>query len=192
MVNHRLFKNWILPLLTRLKNDALDLVRNIDISKIGAKRERKPINVWVAVLVCILSFFGIWLVIYMLGGVLSIVFGEVESDTSPFVFPETLVGLIIVSTALGALVLWFAAHPTEVDERKNIDTGIIKHVGKFFLFSALSFSLFMLLSPALPSIRYSTGFIETFVKYVTVLSLIGGSVTFAIADLIGLLYLWKL
>ena len=67
MVNHRLFKNWILPLLTRLKNDALDLVRNIHISKIGAKKERKPINVWVAVLVCILSFFGIWLVIYMLG-----------------------------------------------------------------------------------------------------------------------------
>lgn len=191
-MNLRLFKNWIRTILTRLKNDALDLVRNIAISKSIAKKESKPINVWVAILVCILSFFALYLVIPMLGGIISIIFEEAKPDTAPFIVQEALTGLIMVSIALGALVLWFAAHPSEVGEKKNTDRGMIKYVGKLFLFSALSFSLFMLLSPTLPSIKSSIGFYENALKYVTVLSLIGGSVSFAIADLLGLLYLWKL
>ncbi|MBA7567717.1 hypothetical protein ES708_09433 [subsurface metagenome] len=190
-MNLRFLQNLIRNILARLKNDAQDLVRKSDISKGIAKKERKPINVWVAVFVSIVSFLAFYLVLPMFAGIISIVFKEVKPDSVPSISHEALIGLIIVSTALGAFILWFAAHPTEDGEKKKADVGMIKYIGKLFFFAALSFSLFMLLSPLLPSIKSSTAFYDNALKYVTVISFIGGSFSFAIADVLGLVYLWK-
>jgi len=184
-------KNWIRSILVRLKNDGRDLLKNINVSKSVATEERKPVNVWVVVFVCILSILAFYLVFPAFAGIISIVFKEATPDSVASISHEALTGLIIVSTALGAFVLWFAQHPMGDGDKRKKDVAMIKYIGKLFLFAALSFSLFMLLSPLLPSIRSSTGFYENALKYVTVISFIGGSVSFAIADVLGLVYLWK-
>lgn len=171
----------------RLSDDAKDLFKSIYKWKIAQDKEKKPLNVWVVAFLLIISFLAFFLVLPMFGGIISIVFKEANPDTITSISQEGLTGLIVVSAALGAFVLWFAEHSVTDESNKRM----IKFIGKLFLCAALAFSLFMLLSPLLPDIRSNTDLYSNFLKYVTAISFIGGSVTFALADVFGLVYLWK-
>ena len=169
----------------RVKNDAKDLLRSVFEWKTAKKKETKPLNIFVAAFIIIMSILAIFLVYPMLAGIIQITFQEANPDTVPSVSPEALTGLILVSTGLGALMLWFTA------ASNTSSKGIIKNIGKFFLFAALAFSLFMLLSQLLPDIRSNTDAYSNFLKYVAAISFIGGGVSFALATLLGLVSLWR-
>lgn len=187
-MNLSLFKNWIRTISARVKSDTLELVRNASKWKKAQRKDRKPLNIWVAVFLLGISILAFYLALPMFAGIISIVFKEANPSRVPSVSQEALTGLVVVSTALGAFVLWFAEHPSG---RNKTDKGIIKYIGKLFLFAVLAFSLFMLVSPLLPDIRSKTDFYSNFLKYVTAISFIGGGISFAIADVLGLVYLWK-
>ena len=180
-------RNRIRNVFIRMKNDAQALLSKVSEWKTAQDKERKPVNVWVAAFLLIISILVFFLVLPMFTGIISIVFEEADPDTIPQVSQEALTGLIVVSAALGAFVLWFAGH----SETNESDKRMIKFIGKLFLCAALTFSLFMLISPMLPDIRSSTDLYSNFLKYVTAISFIGGSISFAVADMFGLLYIWK-
>ena len=183
----------------RLKDDMLELVSSLSIKRrvsiwTSSQREyKKPLNIWKFAFFLVLSLgmgaLAFYLVLPMIGGVISLVFKEVDSSNVPPISQEALSGLVVVSAALGAFILWFAEYPSKKNERH---TRMIRYIGKLFLFAALSFSLFMLLSPLLPDIRSKTDSYSIFLRYVTGISFIGGSVSFAFADVFGLIYLWTL
>ena len=184
--------NWILKLRTwmrsayiRAKNDGKELLKSISKWKNAQKKEGKPVNVWVAAFTIIIVILALFLVLPMILGVIEIVFQEANPDTVPSISHEALTGLILVSTGLGAFMLWFTAASNKSNK------GRIKDIGKLFLFAALAFSLFMLLSPLLPDIRSNTDSYSNFLKYAATIFLIGGGLSFAWAALLGLVYLWK-
>ncbi|MFC1927354.1 hypothetical protein ACFLW7_02100 [Chloroflexota bacterium] len=182
---------WILrtsmrAVYIRAKNDAEELRKSFSEWRNTRKREREPVNVWVSAFIIIGVILAAFLVLHMGLGAIGIVFQEADPDTVPSVSQEALTGLILVSAGLGALMLWF----TRVSNKSN--RGRIKDVGRIFLFAALSLSLFMLLSPILPYIRSNTDLYGNFLKAVTVISFMGGSISFAWATLLGLAYLWRL
>lgn len=181
------FINWIRTAFIRAINDAKELLRSFSEWKNAQEKERKPINVWVFAFFLIISILAFFLVLPMFGGIISIVFKQANPDNISPVSQEGLTGLIVVSAALGAFVLWFAEHSKTDESNKRM----IKFIGKLFLCAALSFSLFMLVSPLLPDIRSNTDLYSNFLKYVTAVSFIGGSVAFALADVFGLVYLCK-
>ncbi len=170
----------------RVKNDGKEILRSVSEWRTTQKKETKPINVWVAAFIVILVVPAAYLALPMIAGVFGIIFQQADPDAVPSVSQEALVGLILVATALGALMLWFAGVSDESGKRR------IKLVGKFFLLAALALSIFMLLSPNLPYIRENTSSYALFIKVVSIISLIGGSVSFAWATLLGLLSLCRL
>jgi hypothetical protein len=169
----------------RAKNDAKELRRSVSEWENTRNRERTPVNVWVSAFMIIGAILASFLVLHMLAGAMGFVFQEASPDAVPSISPQALTGLIVVSTGLGALMLWF----TRVSNKSN--KGRIKDIGKLFLFAALSLSLFMLLSPLLTYIRLSTDSYSNFLKTVIFISFVGGSVSFAWATLLGLVYVWR-
>jgi len=184
-------KNWTHSVYIRGKNDAkeVELRRRFSIWKNVQERRTKHINVWVEAASTIGALLAIALagslVFPTLAGIVNIIFEEASPDTIPSISQQGLTALIFVSAALGAFIVWFTA-----DASKTGRTTI-RWVGKLFLFSALSFSLFMLLSPLLPDIVSSTQPYYVYLKWVTVLSLMAGSTAFGFADVLGLVYLWR-
>jgi hypothetical protein len=183
----------------RLHSDMLELIRSASTKRRVSQwtssqgEYKKPLNIWTFVFYLVLSLgtgvLAFYVVLPMLGGMVSLVFKAADSSNIRLVSQEAVTGLIVVSTALGAFVLWFAEHPSRKDRRH---TRLVKYFGKLFLFAALSLSLFLLLSPLLPDIRSKTDSYSIFLRYVTGISFITGSVSFAFADVFGLIYLWRL
>lgn len=178
-------KSWMHSVFIRGKNDWNELSKGFSEWRDTQRKERKSLNVWVSAFIIIGMILATFLIFHMLIGAIGIVFQEANPDTVPSISQETLTGLILVSTGLGALMLWF----TRVSDKSN--RGRIKDIGKLFLFAALSFSLFMLLSPLLPYIRLNTDSYSNFLKVVTFISFMGGSISFAWATLLGLASLWR-
>jgi multisubunit Na+/H+ antiporter MnhB subunit len=180
-----ILRTWMRSAFIRAKNDWKELSRSVSEWKNTRKRESEPVNVWISAFIIVGMILAVFLVFHMLVGAIGIVFQEANPDTVPSISQEGLTGLILVSTGLGALMLWF----TRVSNKSN--RGRIKDIGKLFLFAALSFSLFMLLSPLLPYIRSNTDSYSNFLKVVTLISFMGGSISFAWATLLGLASLWR-
>jgi len=183
------FWNWIrsqfMLAKMRAKNDAEELLKSASKWR-NTQKKGKPVNVWILAFITILIVPAVLLGLPMSLGVIGIVFQEATPDTVAVVSPEALIGLILAATALGALTLWFAGISTDSNRRT------IKYIGKSFLFAALALSVFMLLSPVLPDIKLNTDSYSIFLKYTAVIFLLGGSVSFAWATLVGLFYIWKL
>ena len=184
-------RKWMHSVYIRGKNDAkeLELRRRFSIWKNVQERKTKHVNVWTEAI----STIGVLLSMALAGsllfpmftGIFQIVFQDANPDTIPSVSQQGLTALIFVSAALGAFIVWFTADASKQGR------GIIRYVGKLFLFAALAFSLFMLLSPLMPDIRSSTNAYDIYLKWVTVLSFMLGSVAFVVADVLGLVYLWR-
>lgn len=185
------FRNWMQSAYSRGKNDAkeLELRRRFSIWKNVRETRAKHVNVWTEAISIIGALLAIALAVSLLlptfTGTFQIVFEDTDPDTIPTVSQQGLTALIFVSAALGAFIVWFTA-----DASKR-GRGIIRSVGKLFLFAALSFALFMLLSPLLPDIRFSTSSYYIYLKWVTLLSFMAGSMAFVTADVLGLIYLWR-
>ena len=180
------FRGVIRSAITRVRDDGKEILSDVSRWKSAQKKETKPINVWVAAFIVILVVPSAYLALPMILGVFGIVFQQADPDAIQSVSQEALVGLILVATALGALMLWFAGISDESGRKR------IKLVGQSFLLAALALSIFMLLSPSLPYIREDTSSYAVFIKFVSVIFLIGGSVSFAWAALLGLFVLPKL
>jgi len=103
-------KSWICTVFIRVKNDAQELLRSVSEWENAQKKGRKPLNVWVTAFLLVISILAFFLVLPMFVGIISIVFKEANPDTVSSVSQEALTGLIVVSAALGAFVLWFAQH----------------------------------------------------------------------------------
>lgn len=172
--------------ITRVQDDGKEMLSSVSRWRTAQKKETKPINVWVAAFIVILVVPAAYLALPMIAGVFGIIFQQAAPDAVPSVSQEALTGLILVATALGALMLWFAGVSDEPGKKR------VKAIGKAFVLAALTLSIFMLLSPILPDIREDTSSYAVFIKVVSVISLIGGSVSFAWGALLGLLLLWKL
>ena len=171
-----------------LKEDTLEIYEKY-LKRKKQKPPRKRINFWVGTILIVASSLGIYIVLPLFAGMSDIIFGEPAGDVvSPS--SEALFSLILISTALGTLMTWFIRASSENEE--NASYRMLKFTGKCFLFAALSLALFMLLSPIIPTIRESTDLYEMTIKTFTMLSFLGGCITFIMADLIALLYIWKL
>ena len=94
--------------------------------------------------------------------------------------------LATVATALGGFTLWFAARPgtkqinIHKDSTDQWSIRGITIIGKFLLFSAACFTLFGLLSPALPEVIGQPGFYNESIKWFALGSLMFGSISLAI------------
>ena len=145
-------------------------------------------------IIFIISISSIAMFIYLplLLGMFNIIFRAASPETTPSVSNESLVSFIILSTALGALILWFTGSSPTKNTSGQGNFITTKGIGKLFLFSALVLSLFLLVNPVLPSIEESTGFYETVIKAMALLSIIGGCFGFTTAILLGLFFIWKL
>lgn len=198
-MNLKDFYGWMrgLYLYRRLEEDTLEMVgkakqiiRRPDSLE---KKEGKPLNIWVGIVFIFISILAFCIVLPMIAGMFAIIFEGADPNVTPSLSIQALTGFIIVSAALGGFILWFGRYTSQnVEEREQI-TREIRFVGKLFLLAALSLSLFMLLSPILPTIKEATDFYNSFLKVIAWLSLIGGCISFVIADVIGLVYIvWRL
>jgi hypothetical protein len=189
----RRFWSWLksksTPVIMRAKNDAEELRLRVRVSRWRDVQERKHVNVWIqagsTIAIIVVAVLAVFLVFPMFGGMVKIVFQEADPNTVPSVSQEGLTGLIFVSAALGAFIVWFTRDSDKSGKR------MLTYIGKLFLFAALAFSLFMLLSPLLPEITSETDPYSNFLRYATAISFIAGGVAFAMADVFGLVYLWR-
>jgi len=132
---------------------------------------------------------GALLYVPLLIGAFKIIFkdGKIPS-------PESSIGLAIVSGALGAVVLWFAERPKSKRNEEQQPNELARRgalaSGTFFVFAALCFTLFGLLSPVFPDAIKGTDFFSLLVKWVGALSLSFGSITLGIALCGSLFDVW--
>lgn len=148
-----------------------------------------------------LFFCGITLAIILAiplcAGTFSLIWGDeaIPSATAS-------IQLAIVSTALGAVVLWYVAY-LRPRFNQNSDKGTQserKHgtlqrrsplaVGTMLLIAAMCFTLFALLSPLIPEVRGSQEFVNIVVKWTAVITLIMGSVSLGFSLCVGLFQIW--
>ncbi len=105
---------------------------------------------------------------------------------------QSFTGLIVLAAALGGSLLWFV----ERYQKKELETDSFVRsatfAGKLFLYSALLLSLSMVLSPLLPLIKDATDWYYVSIKYTMVSTFLAGSIFFIIANIMGLIYAWKL
>jgi len=186
LVNY-LNKAWVI-----LKEDTLEIYEKYLKPKKQQPQERKHINFWVYVFIISISSIAMFIYLPLFLGMFNIIFRAASPETTPSVSNESLVSFIILSTALGALILWFTGSSPTKNTSGQGNFITTKGIGKLFLFSALVLSLFLLVNPVLPSIEESTGFYETVIKAMALLSIIGGCFGFTTAILLGLFFIWKL
>ncbi len=179
------FRGVMRSAVRRVQDDGKEILSSFSKWRI-AKKEKKPVNVWVAAFWFIVGIPAAYLVFWMTGGVIQIVFTPGSPNAVPAVSQEALTGLILVATGLGALMLWFAGVSDRSGKKR------VKVVGKGFLLAALTLSIFMFLSPSLPYVSEAPSSHATFIAVVTVSSLLFGSFSFIWAALLGLFYMWKL
>lgn len=179
-------RSRLCSIFVRVRNDTKELLGSVSEFRNAQDKERKPMNVWAGAFLVAVAILAGCLAFPMFAGMADIVFPEAEPDTAAVVSHEAITGLILVSTALGALMVWFAA------DANRPGRSFVRFIGKLFLCAALAFSLFLLLSPLLPDISSSTDSYSRFLRYVTAISFIGGTASFAVADLFGLVYVWRL
>jgi hypothetical protein len=112
------------------------------------------------------------------------------------------IGLAIVATALGAVVVWFAERSKSDNNTKSngesdakgkmaesIRRGVIT-AGIALLFVAMCFTLFGLLSPILPDAIKAHDFFSIIVKWTAVLSLMAGSISLGFTLCVGMFTVW--
>jgi len=132
---------------------------------------------------------GALLSIPLLLGAIKIIF---QDGTIPSA--ESSIGLAIISGALGAVVLWFTERKKPKKDEEQQPSELARRgamiTGTFFVFAAICFTLFGLLSPIFPDAVKATDFFSILVKWAGVLSLIGGSVTLGIALCTSLFDVW--
>jgi len=148
---------------------------------------------WTACIVLVFSLaVTLYLYLPMIAGLISVIFqtGDVNKPFQGSI--QSFTGLIVLATALGGFILWFVErHP-----KKELETDSFvrstKLAGMFFLYSALLLSLSMVLSPLLPIIKDATDWYSISLKYTTAFAFLGGSVSFIFANILGLIYAWRL
>lgn len=132
-----------------------------------------------AVLLAIPLFIGAFKIIYENG--------EIPSA-------ESSIGLALVSVGLGAVVLWFTerkkSNKDEEQQPKEIARRSALVTGTFFVFAAICFTLFGLLSPIFPDAVNATDFFSIIVKWTGVLVLIAGSISLGFSLCISLFDVW--
>jgi len=109
--------------------------------------------------------------------------------------------LAIVSTALGAVVLWYVAY-LRPRYNQNSDKGTQserKHgtlqrrsaltVGTMLLFAAMCFTLFALLCPLIPVVKGSQDFFSIAVRVASLVSFIMGTVSLGVSLCVGLFHI---
>lgn len=175
-----------------LKEDTREIYEKYLKPKKQKAPHRKRINFWVGTLIVVASSLSFWIVFPLFAGMVSIIFEKTSSENVVSPSSEAIIGFILISTALGALVMWFTKSSSLNEEEESASNRMLKFAGKCFLFTALSLALFMLISPILPTIKESTDLYEMTIKTVAMLSFLSGCITFIMADVIGLLYIWTL
>ena len=186
-------KRVIDSILEIIKEDTLEVYRKIRRHR-QQRAPRKRQNIWVGVLLMIaVSVVALYLYWPLLGGMFAIIFGAAEPPEVPtFPSPEALTSFIILSTAMGALILWFASSTSSNEKAKDTRFNEIKGLGKLFLYAALSLTLFLLLSPLLPEVRDSSDFYSYAIKGLAMLSFIGGCTLFITAIIFSFFSLWRM
>lgn len=183
------FSNLSHRVLMIFKEDTLEIYGKY-LKPTKQRAESKRVNIWVGTLLVVFSSLWIYIVLPLFAGMITIIFKDASSDKVASPSNEAILSFILVSAALGALIMVFTK--TGSTNEGKASNRMIKFAGQLFLFSALSLALFMLLSPILPTIRESTDLYEMTIKTVALLSFIGGCISFIMADVISLLYIWAL
>ena len=110
--------------------------------------------------------------------------------------------LALVSTALGAVVLWYVTHlSTRFRGKLPKETQSVKRfvalqrrgalaVGTMLLFAAMCFTLFALLCPLFPQVRDAKDVWSSVIKWTSVLSVMAGSVALGFSLCIGIFEIW--
>jgi len=169
------------------KEDTLEIYEKYLKPKKQRAQYGKRVNVWVGILLVVASSLGIYIIFPLFAGMIANIFKEASSDNVAAPSSEAIISFIAISAALGVLIMWFTK--TSSANAEKASNRMIKFAAQCFLLSALSLALFMLLSPILPTIKESTDLYEMTIKTVALLSFIGGSISFIMADVIGLLYI---
>jgi hypothetical protein len=172
----------------RIKKDSLEVIWAIN--KYRNKRNDRHTNIWVYFILLIVLFIASALIFPMFAGFVDYVF-NFDNEIEETIQASELTTIIIIATAIGSLLLWFTKN-TSSKENNNISKNVIESCGKMFLVSALSLSLFMLLEPLLPTVRDAVGCYDVFIKYSIFLSLMIGSMTFIMAVLYSLIFIWTI
>lgn len=146
------------------------------------KRKVKPITY---VLTSLAGIFTVIVGFPAIAGVLDYVVGEGDA-------PEvsSIIGLAILSAALGAVVLWFAGgRSTNKTEQHSRDLN--EYWGKSLIFAAFCFTIFSFLSPMLGS-ENITGIPmwDTLIKWVAGISLMAGSIFLVVTVCYGMIFIW--
>lgn len=185
-------KRVIDSILKIIKEDTLEVYRKIPRHR-EQRARRKRQNIWVVVLLITVSVVAFYLYWPLLGGMFAIIFEASEPPEVPtFPSPEALTSFIILSTAMGALILWFASSTSSNEKAKDTRFNEIKGLGKLFLYAALFLTLFLLLSPLLPEVRDSSDFYSNAIKVLTMISFIGGCTLFITAVILSFFSLWRM
>lgn len=132
---------------------------------------------------------GVLLILPIIAGIIKIIFIDGKTPSS-----EASMGLSVASVALGAVVLWFAdrskPNKREEQEPKEVARRGAVAIGTSFVFAALCFALFALLSPIFPDAIQAQDFFSKLVKWVGALSFIGGSTFLGLTLCISLFDVW--
>jgi hypothetical protein len=184
--------NYLNKAWSIIKEDTFEIYEKYLKPKRKLPQERKRLNVWVFVLMIAISCLAFYIYLPLIAGMFSIIYQTASPEATPSPSNEAIISFIILSTALGTLILWFSRTAQSKDAGKQTNNGTIKSTGKLFLFTALVLSIFLLVNPLLPGIKESTGFYESLIKVVAFGSFIAGCCTFITAVLLGLFYIWKL
>ncbi len=173
-----------------LKEDTLEIYEKFLEFRKQRAQPKKRLNFWVGTLIVVAGLLSFWIVFPLFAGMVSIIFEDTTSANVASPSSEAIIGFILMSAALGALMMLFIR--TRSENAESASNRMLKFAGKCFLFTALSLAFFVLISPILPTIKESTDLYEMTIKIVAMLSFLDGCITFIMADVIGLLYIFKL
>lgn len=134
----------------------------------------------------------LYLYLPMISGIISIIYQSGDVNKPFQLSIEPLTGIIVLATALGGFILWFVERKPKKEVETDSFVRSVKGAGKLFLYSALLLSLFMILSPLTPTVKDATDWYSVGIKYIMVFAFLGGGVAFIFANIMALMYVWKL
>ncbi|MCJ7654444.1 MAG: hypothetical protein MUO97_03945 [Dehalococcoidia bacterium] len=190
-MNWKLAKRLLEYIWKRIKEDTLEIYYQI-LSRWKRRTRSKRLNIWVGLLITAVSLAAFYLYWPLFAGMVSNILEVTSPEIPPTISREAITSFIIISTAMGALILWFSRTISSNEEAEDNRRNDVKGLGKLFLFAALFLSLFLLLAPLLPEIRNLSDFYSNTVKFLSLFSFIGGCTSFIAAVILSFFSLWKI
>lgn len=119
---------------------------------------------------------------------------NINGDNNEGLSATASIGLALLASALGALTLLFVSRTFSPEEEANTldqrKRNLVIYLGKCFIFAALCFTIFGLLTPFLPIDNTDLSMWDNIVRWAAAISSVAGSVSLVVAVVYSIVFIW--